>query len=475
MMKKSIIIIGAGIIGASIARELTRYDVDVTVIEKENDVCEGTSCANSAIVHSGYDPVPETLMAKLNVEGNAMFDELKEQLGFAFRRNGSLTLANSEDEITTLELLLKRAIENGVEAKIIEQDELRKMEPNITNKALKALYCPTAGIVDPFNFNISMMENAMLNGAKLYLEQTVLKITKEALKYLVETDKAQFEADIVINAGGVCAGLIARMAGIDKYDIKYRKGEYYLLDHFDNQFINHTLFNVPTNKGKGILVAPTTSYNYLVGPSSEFVEAIDDVSTDDETLKNIKEQAKNLVDRIDYSKQITEFAGLRAVGAVHDFVISEDLPGFINLIGIQSPGLTAAPAIAKYVVQMLPPMALNNNFNPSLPKAIRLKDLDDEARNALIKKNPSYGRIICRCEQISEGEVIDAIKRPLGAKSIKGVKKRVRAGFGKCQGGFCEEIVLHLLAKELKISPYEVVKGRKESYILDNFQGEKNA
>lgn len=474
-MKKSIVIIGAGIIGSCIARELARYDLNISVLEKENDVCEGTSCANSAIVHSGYDPYPSTLMAKLNVEGNKMFDELQSELGFEFKRNGSLTLANSIEEVQVLDELLKRAKANGVEARIVEQEELRKMEPNVTAKACAALYCPTAGIVDPFNFNISVMENAMQNGVKLYLEHQVLNIEKAHNQYVVETNHGKFMADIVINSAGVYADIVAKMVGIDKYELKYRKGEYYLLDHFDDNFIKHTLFNVPTNKGKGILVAPTTSYNYLVGPSSEFVDDASDLATDDETLKNIKLKAKDLVDKIDYSKQIKEFSGIRAVGAVHDFVISEDLPSFINLIGIQSPGLTAAPAIAKYVVKMLPKFEVNKNFNPHLPKYVHLKDLDDETRNELIKKNPEYGWIICRCEQISKGEVLDAIRRPLGAKSIKGVKKRVRAGFGKCQGGFCEEIVLNILAKELKLSPYDIPMGRKESYILKNFLGDKDA
>ena len=465
---RKIVIIGGGVIGAAIARELAKYQEKIIVLEKEIDVCEGTSCANSAIIHSGYDPVPGTLMAKLNVEGNQMFDQLSEELDFEFMRNGSLTLANSEEELATLDLLLERAKQNNVPAQILDKEELLKIEPNITKKVLKALYCPTAGIVDPFNFNIHLMENAVDNGVELHLETLVSAINKKGDEYEVITNKGTFMADIVINAAGVFADQIARMVGIDKYHIRPRKGEYYLLDHFDNSFIHHTLFNVPSSKGKGILVAPTTAYNYLVGPSSEFVDDFDDVATDNETLRNIKEKAKDLVDYIDYSKQIKEFAGLRAVGEVHDFVISEDLPHFINLIGIQSPGLTASPAIALYVADMIDGKTMNNNFNPYVKKHINLKTMSDEERTKFVKENPEFGQIICRCEQVSKGEVLDAIHRNCGARTIKGVKKRVRAGFGKCQGGFCEEIVLKILAKELSIDPYDVAFSREGSFILEH-------
>ena len=468
---KKIVIIGAGVIGAAIAREMAKYNYLVTVIEKENDVCEGSSCANSAIVHSGYDPIPNTLMAKLNVEGNKLFDKLHEELDFDFIRNGSLTIANSLEEVAILDDLLNRAIANNVEARIIGQDELRKVEPNVTKKALKALYCPSAGIVDPFLFTISLIENAMENGVNLKLNEEVIKIEKNDKSYIVYTNKASYDTDYIINAAGMKADFIANLVGISKYHLKPRKGEYFILDHFDNQFIKHTLFNVPSSKGKGILVAPTTSYNYLVGPSSEFVDDFDDVSTDFVTLNQIKEKAKDLVDYIDYSKQLKQFAGNRTVGEVHDFVIAEDLPHFINLVGIQSPGLTSAPAIALYVADLIKDKKLNPNFNPYLKKQVHLKNLNEEERNKLIKANPNYGQIICRCEQISKGEVLDAIHRTCGATSIKGIKKRTRAGFGKCQGGFCGEIVLNMLAQELHISPMAVTEAKSGSTILDHKAG----
>ena len=471
---RKVIIIGAGIIGACIARELSKYKLDIMVLEKENDVCEGTSCANSAIIHSGYDPKPGTLMAKLNVQGNIMFDELSKDLDFEFIRNGSLTLANNEEECQILNDLYQRSQENNVETYILDHDEVLKREPNITKKVIKALYAPTAGIVDPFNFNICVMENAMENGVKLVLNCLVTDISRKDNQYLVKTTLGDYSADIVINAAGVYADSISKMVGIDKYQLKPRKGEYYLLDHYDDSFINYTLFNVPSSKGKGILVAPTTSHNYIVGPSSEFVDSKEDLSTDTITLQNIKAKAYDLVDFIDYSKQIKQFSGLRAVGEVHDFIINEDLPNFINLIGIQSPGLTSAPAIGVYVSEMIKDKEINNNFNPVRKRQIRLKDLSNEERNKLIKENPSYGKIICRCEQVSYGEVVDAINRTCGATTIKGVKKRVRAGFGKCQGGFCEEIVLNILIKELNKQASDIKLSRGNSYIVDHILGEQD-
>jgi len=471
---KKVIIIGAGIIGASISRELAKYKIDITVLEKENDVCEGTSCANSAIIHSGYDPLPNTLMAKCNVLGNQMFDELKVDLGFEFERIGSLTLANTDEECEILEELFLRAKQNHVPARIVDQDELRVMEPNVTKKAKKALFCPTAGIIDPFGFNIALMENAIENGVKLCLNEEVIDIKKNNNKYVVKTKTNEYEADIVINSAGVYSGVIAKMVGIDKYNIRARKGEYYLLDHFDNKFIKHTLFNVPSSKGKGILISPTTSYNYLVGPSSEFVDDLDDLKTDSKTLDNVKNKAYDLVDFVDYSKQIKQFSGNRAVSDVHDFIISEDLPGFINLIGIQSPGLTSAPWIAIEVANMISDKVENPNFIKERKPQIRLNDLSIEERNELIKKNPNYGEIVCRCEQISRGEIIDCIHKPCGATTIKGVKKRVRAGFGKCQGGFCEEVVFNILLKELDKKPTDIKLSKGNSYIIDHELGEEN-
>ena len=461
-----VIIIGAGVIGASIARKLSMYQLKVLVIEKENDVCEGTSCANSAIIHSGYDPEPNSLKAILNVKGNKMYDQICEELDVQFRRNGSITLANDDEEVKLLEKLYLRGVENGVEVHLLSYEELINIEPNITKQVKKGLYAPTAGIINPFELNVALLENAMDNGVELSLNDKVEKIERNEDYFVIYSNKNIYYTKNVINSSGVYADIISEYV-IDKYfTIKPRKGEYYLLDHFNNDFIKHTLFNVPSSKGKGVIVAPTTSYNYIVGPSSDFIEYRDDVSTSLSSLNEIKEKAKQLVDSIDYSKQIREFSGIRAVSSTNDFVIDSPIKGFINVAGIQSPGLTAAPAIAEMVVDMIENKILKVDYQPRRRKVIRMKNLTIEEKNDIIKKDSRYGKIVCRCEQISEGEIVDCINRNCGATTIKGVKKRVRAGFGKCQGGFCEGEVLKILARELSKDPQLIEYAKHNSKIL---------
>ena len=466
-----VIIIGAGVIGASIARNLSQYKLKVLVLEKENDVCEGTSCANSAIIHSGYDPEPGSLKAILNVKGNSMYDEICADLDVPFKRNGSITLALDDEEVAILEELYQRGITNGVPVQIVEKEELAKLDPQITKKALKGLLAPTAGIISPFELNVALMENAMDNGVELSLKNEVKAINKTNNGYQVVAELGTYEASYVINCSGVYTAKINEMVNPKSFDIEPRKGEYYVLDHYDNNYLKHTLFNVPSSKGKGVLVAPTTSNNYIVGPSSEFVDSFEKVSTDPETLGQVKNNAYNLVDYVDYSKQIRQFAGLRAVASTHDFIVEETAPGFINCAGIQSPGLTAAPAIALMVSDMIPNKVKKEDYNPKRRPVIRLKNMSDEERNALIKKDPSFGKIVCRCEKITEGEIIDCIHRNCGATTVKGVKKRVRPGFGKCQGGFCETFVMNILAKELKKDMLNIDYGRRGSYILDHHLG----
>ena len=473
-MKYDVIIIGAGVIGSAIARKLSQYQLKILVLEKENDVCEGTTCANSAIVHSGYDPEPNTLKAKLNVSGNKMYDQLCDELDVQFRRNGSITLANDDEEIAILEMLYERGKQNGVEVHLLERDELIKIEPNITKKVKKGLFAPSAGIVNPFELNVALMENAIDNGVELSLKNEVKNIQKVDNTYLVSTNIASYQTNYLINASGVYADIINGFVNEQYFTIMPRKGEYYLLDHFDDNFIKHTLFNVPSSKGKGVIVAPTTSYNYIVGPSSDFIDTRDDVSTTLTSLIEIKEKAKDLVDYIDYSKQIREFSGIRSVSSTNDFVIDSPEKGFINVAGIQSPGLTAAPAIAEMVSEMIENKELKENYNPRRRPVIRMKNLSIDEKNEVIKKDNRYGRIVCRCEKISEGEIVDCIKRNCGATTIKGVKKRVRAGFGKCQGGFCEGEVLKILVRELGMNPEEIEYAKTNSQILIHELGGKN-
>ena len=464
----NIIIIGAGVVGAQVARRLARYKLDILVLEKENDVGDGASSANSAIVHSGYDPEPGTLKAKLNVLGNKMYDEICADLDVEMERIGSLTLSNSEEDDKTLQDLLERAKINGVEARLVSREELKEMEPNITSKARGALFAPSAGIINPFELVVALMENAMDNGVKLHLSEEVKSIEKKDNSYLVKTNKGEYETDYVINCAGLYSDKVSEMVNPKFFTIIPKRGEYYVLDHFDNNYVKHTLFNVPSAKGKGVLVSPTTHYNYLVGPSSEVVDERDDVSTDAETLANVKEKAYDLVDNLRMDKQIRQFAGMRAVSDINhgDFIIEETSHHFINCAGIQSPGLASSPAIALMVDEMIKDKELKENYNPKRRPLYRLNKLSFEDRQILIKENPLFGHIVCRCEKVSEAEVIDAIRRNCGARTIKGVKKRVRPGFGKCQGGFCEPLILNILAKELNKDKTEITYGKDGSYIL---------
>ena len=465
-----IIIIGAGVIGSSIARELARYKAKVLVLDRESDVGNVTSMANSAIVHSGYDPKPGTNKAKYNVEGNAMYDLLTKELDVEFKRIGSLTCATDEEEMKIIESYLPRAKENNVEVKILNKEETKKIEPYVSDAVIGSLYAPTAGIINPFELCVALCENAMDNGVDILLNEEVVAIEKSADKYVVKTNKAEYETKVVVNAAGLYSDKVSRMVGIDHFEITPRKGEYFVLDHFEKPFVSHVIFPVPTEKGKGILVTPTTHGNYLVGPSSEFVDDKEDLSTDKLTLDSVRSSSTKLVRDIPFGYIIRQFSGLRATGSTHDFVI-EEVDGFVNLGGIESPGLARAPAIAKEAVRLVNTvlnLEKNENFNPFRRKVVRLSKMSAEERNELIRNNPAYGHIICRCEGISEGEVVDCIRRNAGARTIKGVKKRCRPGFGKCQGGFCEPLVLEILARELNLNPLNVRYDSSESYILQS-------
>ena len=470
---EDIIVIGGGAVGAFVARSLSRYELNVLVLEKENDVGDATSMANSAIVHSGYDPVPGTKKARFNVEGNKMFPELCEELDVEFEQCGSLTLAIEEKQLQMLKDLEARGKENGAPVKLLSGDEVKALEPNVTPEVKAGLLCPTAGIVNPFTLVAHAFENAIDNGVKLHLGEEVLGIEKKGDHFVVKTNKGLYEAKLVINCAGVASEEIAAMVDDIPWTVNPRKGEYYVLDHFAPGFVNHVLFPLPSEKGKGILVTHTTSGNYLVGPSSEWVEDKDDHSTDKETLNNVRAQATMMVPNIPFREQIRTFAGLRATPSTHDFIIeeSEHTPGFINCAGIESPGLVSSPAIGRYVVEELVraklPLKEKKGFNPRVKKYVNVAKLSEEEKEHLIKENPHYGEMICNCEKVSLGEIEDVLSRSLPALTIKAIKKRTRAGFGKCQGGFCQPKVLFLLAKHLGVSPLEVLYDRNGSQILD--------
>ena len=470
-----ILIIGAGVTGCFIARELSRYNLNVIVLEKNNDVGNETTAANSAIVHSGYDPVPGSLKAKLNVLGNSMFDKVCDELDVSFKRIGSITLALDDAQLETLKELQERAKLNGVETVLLDREKVLELEPKVTQDVVGGLLAPTAGIIDPFNLCVHLMENAIDNGVKLQLEEEVTKIVKKD-DYFEVNDK--YQAKLVINATGVMGDIVNELINDKTFDIMPRKGQYYVFDHFKYPFVNHTLFLVPSDKGKGVLISPTTSGNYLVGPSASLVVR-DEKTTDKQTLVNVRQQADTMIQGIPYYETIRTFAGLRATPSTHDFIIEEsETENFINVVGIESPGLASSPAIAKMVVEEIvaKKVALveKENFNPRVRKYVKLKNLSIEERQEYFKQNKDYGTIICKCEQVSKGEIIDCLNRSCPPRSIKALKRRLRVGFGKCQGGMCQSYALDILAQHYNVDRKEIpYDGQKAFILLKKTKGEE--
>ena len=468
-----VLIIGAGVTGTMIARELSKYLLDVVILDKNNDAGDATSSANSAIIHSGYDPEPGTLKAKFNVLGNAKYPKLVKELDVPFEQCGSLTVAVEDEQLEVLKELAERSKINGVEVKLLSKEEVMAMEPNITPEIKGALLAPTAGIIDPFNLVVHAMENAIDNGVTFLRSEEVLDIKKENDYFVVKTNKEELSTKIVVNAAGVKADKIASMIEDIDWAITPRKGEYYVLDHYAEGLVRHTIFPLPSKKGKGVLVSMTTSGNYIVGPSSELADP-DDVSTDTPTLQNIRKASTLMVPSIPFNQTIRVFAGERATCTRHDFIIepSKKEPNFINVAGIESPGLASSPAIAEYVVEELirPLITLKSNpkFNPCIKPYHRMHYLSEEEQLKVIKENPEYGEIICNCEHISLGEINDALSRSCPPVSIKGVKRRTRSGYGKCQGGFCQPKVLMILAKHYGVKPMDIPLAEDGSYIIDH-------
>ena len=462
MERFDVLIIGAGVTGAMIARNLAKYDIKVALLDKENDVGNLTSNANSAIVHSGYDPVPGTNKAKFNVLGNAMFDHICDELDVSFSRVGSLTVALYDEQLKILEDLAKRSKENGVKVELLNAEQVKKMEPNINPCVKGALFAPTAGIVDVFNFVVHAVENAVDNGVKLFLNQKVTSINKEKDYYVVKTDKETFESKMVINAAGCFADKIAEMVEPIDWKITPRKGEYFVLDHYKAGLVNHVIFPLPSEKGKGILVTMTTSGNYLVGPSSELDEDPSDYTTDPMTLRNVRAQASEMVPSIPFNQVIRVFAGSRPTCTRHDFVIeySKKDKYFINVGGIESPGFVSSPAIGEYVVEQLvkPVLSLKEkkDFNPRVRRYHRLYNAMNDGDYKFVNEHENYSEIICNCEKVTLGEILDALDRSVPPQSVKALKRRTRAGYGRCQGGFCQPRVVLILAKHYGVSPLEI-------------------
>ena len=456
-----VVIIGAGIVGAMTARLLSRFSLSVCVLEKENDVSMGATKANSAIVHAGFDAACGTLKAKLNVRGSELMPEICKELGVDYKNNGSLVIGFSDEDRQTILELFERGKRNGVKGlEILDQDKLRKKEPNISKNATCALYAPTGAIVSPYELAIAAIGNAMDNGAELKLDFDVKSIKKEKDAFVISSDTESVSAKFVINAAGVFADKIAGMAGDNSFTIHARRGEYILLDRECGNLVSHTIFATPTKMGKGILISPTVHENLLLGPTSEDIEDRTDNATTPEGLQKILTFADKNVEGLPKNKAITSFCGLRAVGDTGDFIINSPFSSFINLAGIESPGLSASPAIAEYAVELLKEQGLEltekNDFNPIRKPAHYFKNASIEEKNEIIKRDKSFGRVICRCETVTEGEILDAIRTNPKPRDLDGVKRRTRAQMGRCQGGFCSPYIIELLAKELNI-PYEAV------------------
>lgn len=472
-----IIIIGAGVTGCSIARELSRYNLKTAVLERASDVCEGTSKANSGIAHAGFDAKPGTLKARLNVEGSRLMEQLSKELDFPFKRNGSLVLCFDEKDMTSLQKLYDQGQENGVEGlEILNREQLKNLEPNISDNAVAALHAPTGGIVCPFGLTIALAENAAVNGVEFHLNtevQNIEKIVNEKTNtnYRLHTNRGSFDAKVVINAAGVYAGNFHNMVSEDKIHIIPRKGEYCLMDKKTGGLVSHTIFQLPTVYGKGVLVTPTVHGNLLVGPTAVDVENPEAVNTTKDGMEELLKRAALSVNQLPVRQIITSFAGLRAHEENSDFIIGmvKDAPGFFDAAGIESPGLTCAPALGKYLADMVleylpstekPDFVVTRKGIPNIALA------SPEEKKRLIAKNPLYANVVCRCELVTEGEIVDAIHRPLGATTLDGIKRRTRTGMGRCQAGFCSPKTVEILARELGKDMSEICKNDSGSNFL---------
>ena len=463
-----VIIIGCGIMGASCAYYLSRYNLRVAVLEQHNDVCCETTRANSAIIHAGYDPKPGTRCAEYNVHGSELAKEICEKLDVAYKQIGSLVVAFSESELRTLDELYERGIQNNVpDMLIVDQKELRVMEPHISDEALGALYAPSAAIVNPWEYGIAMAETAVRNGVEVFLNTKVTDIQKGDT-WKIETNNGEYEATYVVNAAGVYSDDIHNIVAEPTFKITPSAGEYYLLDKVEGTRVNHVIFQCPNELGKGVLVAPTVHGNLIVGPNAVASDK-DDTSTKTASLDFVRERALKSVPSINFRENIRNFTGVRANSDADDFIIDFAAENFLDLGGIKSPGLSAAPAIAEAVIVKLADkgMPLNEKVNfIDTREHIRFKDLTQDEKNNLISKNAAYGRVICRCETITEGEIIEAIKSPIPPVSLDGVKRRAGTGMGRCQGGFCGPKILEIMAYNKEVEPEAILQDDTGSYIL---------
>ena len=468
MTNYDVTIIGAGITGAMAARELARYDLKLCILDAASDVAMGATKANSAIVHAGFDAKEGTLKAKFNVEGSKMFEQVCKELGAKYKRIGALVVGFNEEDKETLKELLERGKKNGVEElRLIEsREELEAIEPNIGENVICALYAPTSAITCPYELCIAAVGNAMDNGAELKLNYNVKSITKKDDGFVINDE---LKTKVVINAAGCHADEIARMVGDDSFTITPRRGEYVLLDREAGGTAKHTIFRCPSAMGKGVLVTPTVDGNLLLGPTAENIEDKEDKTTTLAGQAFVKKSGLEQVANVDLRKAITSFTGLRSVGSTGDFIITEPVKGFINAAGIESPGLSSAPAIALCLAEMVGKdieLKEDPSFDPIRKPAHYFTQMSLEEKNEKIKEDPAFGHIICRCETVTEGEILEALRTNPKPTDLDGIKRRTRAQMGRCQGGFCSPYIVEIIAKELGIDETEVTKTGGKSNVL---------
>ena len=469
---RDVVIIGAGVTGTSVAYNLSKFKGDFLVVEKHSDVCEETSKANSAICHGGYDAEPGSMKAKMNVEGNHMMREIADELSFPYKQIGTLVLCHDEKDFPKLQKLYDQGIENGVSGmEIIYNEQILEMEPHVEKDVYAALYSKEAGIVDPFLMNVAYAEGSNLNGVEYKLNTEIVEIKEADDHYILKTkDGEEIETKAVVNAAGLYSDAIHDMLMDDKkFEIRARRGEYLLLDKATAGYVNHVLFNLPTEKGKGILVTPTIDENTLIGPTSDFIDDKADLVTTRKAIEEVIDKVNDTVDNVPVRQVITSFSGNRAHESSGDFILQETKKGFFDCVGIESPGLTSAPAIGKYMAGLVKDsleLEDNPDFKAGRNPIPKTSEMTAEEHNELIKKNPKYGKIICRCEKVTEGEILDAIHAPVGARTVDGIKRRCRATAGRCQGGFCLPSIIEILSRELGVDQEEITKkGNKSTYI----------
>lgn len=467
---RDIIVIGAGVVGCSIARELSKYNLDVLVVEKNSDVSEGVSKGNSGIVHAGYNEKIGTLKAKLNIEGNKIFDDLSRDLQFPFKRNGAFILAFSDEEMKTLESLKENGEKLGVEGlEILTREEALNIEPNLNKEIVGVLNVKTSGIVSPYEMTIALAENAAENGVEFKLNSKVTNIEKISEGYKVTLNNKEIvNGKLIINASGLEGAFLNNLVSMSKREINPVKGEYCLFDKVAGAMINKTLFQVPNKLSKGVLVTPTAEGNLLVGPNAVEGKTLE---TSREGIDEILDKSKKSLEELPVARILNTFSGIRPKTKGGDFIIEEveDAKNFINVIGIDSPGLTAAPAIGVYVVNMIKEkldLVEKKNFKKTREKIIRFAELSLEEKNRLIKEKPEYGHMVCKCEFVTEGEIVEAIHRPIKALTVDAIKRRTRASMGGCQGVGCTLPISKILSRELGIDISDINKNSEGSPVI---------